>query len=182
MQSISSSSCRVLLCFSRHWQHSNTFLNSIIQRFDYVDRISTVIDDYTHRSKSLSVAGWGCPRVNVNMAELRSMGNGGLSQRLRRDPLPHLRALEAACHEISMEARPGYDKNGTKRYSETKRILFLCLPVCLFDFFFLVLTKRFEFSIAMIHRHQNQSRLFWSRWGKANEPSQPYLCIPATAS
>jgi len=83
-------------------------------RYQHVDRISTVIDDYTHRSKSLSVAGWGCPRVNINMAELRSQGNGGLSQRLRRDPLPHLRALEAACHEIAMEARPGYDKNGIK--------------------------------------------------------------------
>ena len=82
------------------------------QRYQYVDRISTVIDDYTHRSKSLSVEGWGCPRVNINMAELRSQGNGGLSQRLRRDPLPHLRALEAACHEIAMESRPGYDKNG----------------------------------------------------------------------
>lgn len=84
------------------------------ERFQYVDKISTVIDDYTHRSKSLSVAGWGCPRVNIQMAQLRSMGNGGLSQRLRRDPLPHLRALEAACHEIAMEARPGYDKNGIK--------------------------------------------------------------------
>lgn len=60
----------------------------------------------------MSVEGWGCPRVNINMAELRSQGNGGLSQRLRRDPLPHLRALEAACHEIAMESRPGYDKNG----------------------------------------------------------------------
>jgi len=83
-------------------------------RFQYIDRISTVIDDYTHNSKSLSVEGWGCPRVNINMAELRSEGNGGLSQRLRRDPLPHLRALEAACHEIAMDARPGYDKNGIK--------------------------------------------------------------------
>jgi len=84
------------------------------ERYQYVDRISTVIDDYTHRSKSLSVAGWGCPRVNINMAELRSQENGGLSQRLRRDPLPHMRALEAACHEIAVEARPGYDKNGIK--------------------------------------------------------------------
>mmetsp|Transcript_22961 Transcript_22961/g.54283 ORF Transcript_22961/g.54283 Transcript_22961/m.54283 type:complete len:794 (-) Transcript_22961:91-2472(-) len=84
------------------------------ERYQYVDKISTVIDDYTHRSKSLSVAGWGCPRVNVSMAKLRSEGNGGLSQRLRRDPLPHIRALEAACHEIAMEARPGYDKNGIK--------------------------------------------------------------------
>ena len=50
------------------------------------------------------------------MADLRSSpgANGGkLSQRLRRDPLPHIRALEAACHEIATEARPGYDKNGT---------------------------------------------------------------------
>jgi len=84
------------------------------ERYQYVDRISTVIDDYTHRSKSLSVAGWGCPRVNINMAELRSQENGGLSQRLRLDPLPHIRALEAACHEIAVEARPGYDKNGIK--------------------------------------------------------------------
>jgi hypothetical protein len=76
----------------------------------------------------LSVEGWGCPRVNINMAELRSQGNGGLSQRLRRDPLPHLRALEAACHEIAMESRPGYDKNGM--YSTCGRSLllpFFCL-------------------------------------------------------
>lgn len=83
-------------------------------RFQYLDQISTVIDDYTHRSKSLCVEGWGCPRVNINMADLRSQINGGLSQRLRSDPLPHLRALEAACHEIAVEARPGYDKNGIK--------------------------------------------------------------------
>ena len=56
--------------------------------------------------------------MNINMAELRSLENGGLSQRLRRDPLPHLRALEAACHEIAMEARPGYDKNGTTNERE----------------------------------------------------------------
>lgn len=47
------------------------------------------------------------------MAELRSQDNGTLSQSLRRNPLPHFRALEAACHEIASEARPGYDKNGT---------------------------------------------------------------------
>eukprot|EP00536_Pseudo-nitzschia_multiseries_P004142 jgi/Psemu1/318351/estExt_fgenesh1_pm.C_670022 len=70
------------------------------ERFQYVDKISTVIDDYTHRSKSLNVAGWGCPRVNVNMAELRSIAT----------PSPR----SAACHEIATEARPGYDKNGVK--------------------------------------------------------------------
>jgi DNA replication licensing factor MCM3 len=44
------------------------------------------------------------------MSELRA--HGQLSSRLRRDPLRHLRALEAACHEIAQENRPGYDKNG----------------------------------------------------------------------
>jgi hypothetical protein len=82
------------------------------QRFNYVDRISTSIDDYAHRSKSLSVEGWGCPRVDISMADLRSQDNGILSQRLRRDPLPHMRALEAACHDIASESRPGYDKHG----------------------------------------------------------------------
>lgn len=77
-----------------------------------MDRINTSIDDYAHRSKSLSVEGWGCPRVDISMAELRSQDNGTLSQRLRGDPLPHMRALEAACHEIASENRPGYDKNG----------------------------------------------------------------------
>lgn len=93
------------------------FVFSVVrQRYQYADRISTAIDDYTHRSKSLSVEGWGCPRVNISMADLRAEGNGVLSQRLRRDPLPHLRALEAACHEIAVDARPGYDKNGTVNY------------------------------------------------------------------
>ena len=46
------------------------------------------------------------------MSELRSHGN--LSQQLRRDPLRHLRALEAACHEIAQDQRPGYDKTGSK--------------------------------------------------------------------
>lgn len=31
---------------------------------------------------------------------------------MRLDPLRHMRALEAACHEIANENRPGYDKNG----------------------------------------------------------------------
>lgn len=50
-------------------------------------------------------------RVNFSMAELRS---ANLSERLRLDPLRHLRALEAACHMIADENRPGYDiKAGT---------------------------------------------------------------------
>eukprot|EP00980_Cylindrotheca_fusiformis_P018667 scaffold6219_cov146-Cylindrotheca_fusiformis.AAC.2 len=81
------------------------------ERYGHVDRICTAIDDYAHRSRSLAVEGWGCPRVNVSMSELRA-ASGQLSSRLRRDPLRHLRALEAACHEIAQESRPGYDKNG----------------------------------------------------------------------
>jgi DNA replication licensing factor MCM3 len=35
--------------------------------------------------------------------------SAGLSERLRLDPLRHLRALAAACHAIADEERPGYD-------------------------------------------------------------------------
>ena len=48
------------------------------------------------------------------MADLRSQENGQLSSRLRLDPLRHMRALEAACHDIATEHRPGYDKNGKR--------------------------------------------------------------------
>ena len=95
--------------------HYRTILCPIIklkQRFQHVDRICTAIDDYAHRSKTLNVEGWGCPRVQINLSELRSDGNE-LSQRLRNDPLRHMRALEAACHGIANEERPGYDKDGT---------------------------------------------------------------------
>lgn len=49
----------------------------------------------------------------IRMADLRADGPAQLSQRLRLDPLRHLRALEAACHSIATEERPGYDKDGT---------------------------------------------------------------------
>lgn len=84
------------------------------ERFGYVDKINTAIDDYNDRSRRLTVRGWGCPRVDVGMADLRSQDNGQLSSRMRLDPLRHMRALEAACHEIANENRPGYDKNGVK--------------------------------------------------------------------
>ena len=51
----------------------------------------------------------------VSLAELRSE-NPLLAQRLRHDPLRHLRALEAACHAIAAEERPGYDKDSEYRY------------------------------------------------------------------
>lgn len=44
----------------------------------------------------------------ISMGDLRSE-NPRLAQRLRYDPLRHLRALEAACHSIASEERPGYD-------------------------------------------------------------------------
>ena len=46
------------------------------------------------------------------MAELRSHGDGSLSQQMRMNPLPHIRALEQACHSIATEERPGYNKEG----------------------------------------------------------------------
>jgi hypothetical protein len=50
------------------------------------------------------------------MAELRS---ANLSERLRLDPLRHIRALEAACHLIADEGRPGYNKAG--KFNELHR-------------------------------------------------------------
>ena len=47
------------------------------------------------------------------MAELRS---AHLSERLRLDPLRHLRALEAACHLIADEGRPSYDVKAGKPF------------------------------------------------------------------
>ena len=47
------------------------------------------------------------------MAEIRSH-DPSLSARLRRDPLRHFRALEAACHSLASESRPGYDKENVR--------------------------------------------------------------------
>ena len=94
------------------------------QQFHYTDRIATAIDDYVQKSRSRSgkgesavgeILGWGCPRIRVSLGELRSESSR-LAQRLRYDPLRHLRALEAACHEIAMEERPGYDKEGEFKF------------------------------------------------------------------
>lgn len=51
--------------------------------------------------------------VRISMAEIRSE-DPALSIRLRYDPLRHLRALEAACHSIACELRPGYDKENVR--------------------------------------------------------------------
>lgn len=90
------------------------------ERYDLGDRITTALDDYVQRSKSRSskdknedAVGWGCPRVRISMAEIRSQ-DPVLSNRLIDDPLRHLRALEAACHSLATESRPGYDKENVK--------------------------------------------------------------------
>ncbi|CAB9497810.1 licensing factor MCM3 [Seminavis robusta] len=89
------------------------FLRS--EKFGHVDRIATAIDDFAHHTRGdKRVAGYGCPRLSVSMAELRSHGDGSLSQQMRLNPLPHIRALEAACHSIATEERPGYDKEDIK--------------------------------------------------------------------
>lgn len=51
--------------------------------------------------------------MRISMGELRSE-DPHLAQRLRLDPLRHLRALESACHAIASEERPGYDKEDVK--------------------------------------------------------------------
>jgi hypothetical protein len=88
------------------------------QRHNLTDRIVTACDDYSH----LLSQGMGSQntalRVSFSMAELRS---ANLSERLRLDPLRHLRALEASCHLIADEERPGYDiKSG--RFKKLKSV------------------------------------------------------------
>mmetsp|Transcript_7222 Transcript_7222/g.10563 ORF Transcript_7222/g.10563 Transcript_7222/m.10563 type:complete len:795 (+) Transcript_7222:118-2502(+) len=85
------------------------------ERYDFEERITTSLDDYVQRSRDSKKqsTGWGCPRVRISMSELRSL-DPELSNRLRNDPLRHLRALEAASHNIASESRPGYDKENVK--------------------------------------------------------------------
>ncbi len=107
------------------------FLRS--DEFNYVDKITQVIDDYaTHQrnhnpTKNTSSSapnknntptnkGIGCPRVKIKLSELRSF-NSVLERRLVNDPLRHLRAIEFAAHEVASEERQGYDtKHGELRH------------------------------------------------------------------
>mmetsp|Transcript_34637 Transcript_34637/g.63966 ORF Transcript_34637/g.63966 Transcript_34637/m.63966 type:complete len:814 (+) Transcript_34637:258-2699(+) len=95
-------------------------------RFYYNERIGTAIDDHIQRSARKDVAGIGGPssssgggslighpRLRIPLADLRSH-DPRLSNSLLRDPLRHIRALEAAAHEIALEERPGYDKDNVK--------------------------------------------------------------------
>jgi len=75
------------------------------------ERIATAVDDFDHLTRTKKTEAAGCPRVSISLAELRSE-DAALSQRLRLDPLRHFRALEAACHNVASEYRPGYDKEG----------------------------------------------------------------------
>jgi len=76
-----------------------------------VERIATAVDDFDHLNRVKAAAAAGCPRVSISMAELRAADNS-LSSSIRLDPLRHVRALEAACHAVAGEERPGYDKEG----------------------------------------------------------------------
>lgn len=82
------------------------------------DRIATAIDDFQHAATAASTN----PRMTISMAELRSEG---LSERLRLDPLRHMRALEAACNMIASEERPGYDKEGVFTVESVRCSLYL---------------------------------------------------------
>jgi len=89
------------------------------ERLNLGEKVATAVDDFRHVSSKTTGAGSAsgaaaatCPRVTFRLAELRSI-DAQLSQRLRLDPLRHLRALEAACHLVAQEDRPGYDKDGT---------------------------------------------------------------------
>ena len=74
-------------------------------------------------------AGYGCPRVSISMTELRSYEDGKLSQQMRMDPLPHIRALEQACYLVATEERPGYDKEG--KAFDFLVLLTVCYAPCL---------------------------------------------------
>mmetsp|Transcript_483 Transcript_483/g.1109 ORF Transcript_483/g.1109 Transcript_483/m.1109 type:complete len:816 (-) Transcript_483:168-2615(-) len=95
------------------------------ERFSYAERISTAVDDHVRRGSrggsggkgpSPDAAGGvggslvGHPRLRVPLSDLRSH-DPRLSNALLRDPLRHIRALEAAAHDIALEERPGYDKD-----------------------------------------------------------------------
>jgi len=95
------------------------------ERFNHLERISNAVDDYNRQSQlnygrkdkgvtsGKTLTGWGSPRVRIGIGEIRSE-NHRLAQRLRFDPLRHIRAIESACHAIAAEERPEYDKNGLK--------------------------------------------------------------------
>lgn len=105
------------------------FLRS--DRFGYADRIGTAIDDHSQRSNAAAAASGGKqgkrhggssnatttlvghPRLRIPLSDLRSH-DPRLSNALLRDPLRHIRALEAAAHDLALEERPGYDKQDVR--------------------------------------------------------------------
>ena len=104
------------------------FLRS--DRFGYADRIGTAIDDHYQRSNAANASSGGGkqgkeqsssatttlvghPRLRIPLSDLRSH-DPRLSNALLRDPLRHIRALEAAAHDLALEERPGYDKQDVR--------------------------------------------------------------------
>lgn len=89
----------------------------IFKRYNLVERVTSAYDEYANlrleMGASMRRGSAASMRVCFSMAELRS---ANLSERLRLDPLRHMRALEAACHQIVNEEHPGYDvKAGTTK-------------------------------------------------------------------
>lgn len=91
------------------------------ERFGYTERVATAVDDYVQRGarkgSGADAAGGpsggslvGHPRLRVLLSDLRSH-DPRLSNALLRDPLRHIRALEAAAHDVAAAERPGYDKH-----------------------------------------------------------------------
>ena len=90
------------------------FLRS--DRFGYADRIGTAIDDHYQRSNAANASSGGGkqgkeqsssatttlvghPRLRIPLSDLRSH-DPRLSNALLRDPLRHIRALEAAVQSV----------------------------------------------------------------------------------
>lgn len=92
------------------------------QSLNLSDRVATSVDDHRQLLRQPGVGGSDapCPRVTLGMAEVRHL-DPSLARRLRSNPLPHLRALENACHRVADDERPGYDKHSSAAIASINR-------------------------------------------------------------
>ena len=135
------------------------------------ERITTCLDDFSHHQKQHeSLSGVvGCPRVNFTMAEIRSEERA-LSQQLQSDPFRHIRALEAACHSIAQQERPGYDKLGSWMTTTDTTLLWCTLHAQQYNLH----------NIILLHSQEAQSKLeslaHWGRRLQVRVNSPRHLC------
>mmetsp|Transcript_1043 Transcript_1043/g.2253 ORF Transcript_1043/g.2253 Transcript_1043/m.2253 type:complete len:788 (-) Transcript_1043:158-2521(-) len=92
------------------------FLRS--DRFGYDKRIDAAVGLHAANSRTPSSGGPSsqrAPRFVLDVGDLRR-SDPPLAGGLVRAPLPHIRALEAAAHELASELHPGYDskRSGSK--------------------------------------------------------------------